>query len=185
MTTDGLTVQHTIKNHGDGPAPVAIGAHPYLRLGTWDVKDLTLTIAAAAILPLDENYFPTPRRKVQGPHETLSGGCLVSDSIDHACFTELTAQESKFRHALAAPDGTAVELWADPDFAYVQIYATDEFPDNESQAPNATCSAIAIEPMTAPPNALNSGEGLNWLEPGKNWTLSWGVTLRSPAHVGS
>ena len=35
--------------------------------------------------------------------------------------------------------------------------------------------AVALEPMTAPPDALNSGTGLIWLEPGESWTSSWGV----------
>lgn len=30
--------------------------------------------------------------------------------------------------------------------------------------------------MTAPANALNTGEDLRWLEPGDRWTLEWGIT---------
>jgi aldose 1-epimerase len=29
--------------------------------------------------------------------------------------------------------------------------------------------------MTAPPDALNSGQGLIWLEPGATWQGSWGL----------
>ncbi len=29
--------------------------------------------------------------------------------------------------------------------------------------------------MTAPANALNSGEGLRWLEPDETWTGTWGI----------
>jgi aldose 1-epimerase len=29
--------------------------------------------------------------------------------------------------------------------------------------------------MTAPADALNSGEGLRWLAPGETWHLSWGI----------
>ena len=29
--------------------------------------------------------------------------------------------------------------------------------------------------MTAPPDALNSGTDLIWLEPGESWSGSWGV----------
>jgi aldose 1-epimerase len=35
--------------------------------------------------------------------------------------------------------------------------------------------AIAIEPMTAPTNALNSGRDLKWLAPGETWSVTWGV----------
>jgi aldose 1-epimerase len=36
--------------------------------------------------------------------------------------------------------------------------------------------AIAIEPMTCPADAFNTGTGLMVLEPGASWTGSWGIT---------
>ena len=36
--------------------------------------------------------------------------------------------------------------------------------------------AVAVEPMTCPPDALNSGDGLVRLAPGESWTGAWGVT---------
>ena len=41
----------------------------------------------------------------------------------------------------------------------------------------AEAHAVAIEPMTAPADALNSGVGLRRLNPGETWTLEWGITL--------
>ena len=35
--------------------------------------------------------------------------------------------------------------------------------------------AVAVEPMTAPANAFNTGAGLRWLEPGETWTVRWGI----------
>lgn len=35
--------------------------------------------------------------------------------------------------------------------------------------------ALAIEPMTAPADALNSGVGLTWLDHGETWAASWGI----------
>lgn len=177
LVPTGISVTHIIINEGNKKAPVAIGTHPYLRVGDWDAKDLSLTIAASEILPLDENYFPTARCEVQGEPESLMYARLVSEAIDHACLTGLTQRDGKYRHALAAPDGQTVELWAGQDFAYVQIYVTDDFPDADSTDANATCTAIAIEPMTAPPNALQSGEGLRWLKPGEQWAPQWGIRL--------
>jgi aldose 1-epimerase len=29
--------------------------------------------------------------------------------------------------------------------------------------------------MTAPANALNTGRGLRWLEPGASWSPRWGI----------
>jgi aldose 1-epimerase len=40
--------------------------------------------------------------------------------------------------------------------------------------------ALAVEPMTAPPDALNSGQGLLWLEPEQSWEGSWGLRYSAP-----
>ena len=37
--------------------------------------------------------------------------------------------------------------------------------------------AIAIEPISAPPGALNSGLGVRWLERGEIGGTSWGLTV--------
>jgi aldose 1-epimerase len=62
---------------------------------------------------------------------------------------------------------SGVELWADPDFRWVQVYTPDNFPDRGR--------AIAIEPMTCPPDALNSGVDLITLKPGESWVGNWGL----------
>jgi aldose 1-epimerase len=43
--------------------------------------------------------------------------------------------------------------------------------------------AVAVEPMTGPANAFNSGEGLRWLAPGESFTMSWGIDY-SPGAAG-
>jgi len=35
--------------------------------------------------------------------------------------------------------------------------------------------SVAVEPMTAPPDAFNSGEDLVVLEPGARFSASWGI----------
>ena len=70
------------------------------------------------------------------------------------------------RHTLAGPDGTT-ELWADPVFGYVQVFTP---PDLVGRG-----RAVAVEPMTCPPDALNSGTGLITLAPEESWQGSWGL----------
>lgn len=170
LSFGGITARHCIRNSGDAPAPVALGVHPYLRVGEWPVGELRFTLQAGAILPLDERHFPGERRAVHGPAETLQAGRRVAAIVPHACFTELELEGGRMHAELIAPDGRGVRLWADSDFGYVQLYVTPDFPTDAGHT-----TAIAIEPMSAPPNALRSGEGLRWLAPGETWELSWGI----------
>jgi aldose 1-epimerase len=71
---------------------------------------------------------------------------------------------------LTADDGREVQLWQDADFGFVQVFMTRRFP-----TPDGPTLAVAVEPMTAPGNALNSGVGLRWLQPGETWQGRWGI----------
>ncbi|WP_241977331.1 hypothetical protein [Cryobacterium sp. TMT1-62] len=46
LTDNGLAVTHTVRNVGRDAAPVALGAHPYPKIGGVPTEDLVLTIAA-------------------------------------------------------------------------------------------------------------------------------------------
>jgi aldose 1-epimerase len=72
--------------------------------------------------------------------------------------------------SLRAPDGREVQLVQDEDHPYVQVFTTPIYP--KVGGPGL---AIAIEPMTAAPDALNSGLGLHWVEPGVTWNVGWGI----------
>jgi aldose 1-epimerase len=60
-----------------------------------------------------------------------------------------------------------VTVWADESWPYVQLFSGD-LPDIERRG-------FAVEPMTCPPNAFNTGEGLLRLEPGETFEGSWGI----------
>ena len=42
--------------------------------------------------------------------------------------------------------------------------------------PDVERRALAVEPMTCPPNAFRSGESLVLLEPGGSVTCTWGIS---------
>lgn len=170
LTDDGLRVTHGIHNASADPAPVAIGAHPYLCLGDVPVEELTLTIAAATYFEVDETSIPVAERSVEGTELDLRRGRRVGSlQLDHG-FAGIEPSDGAFRHRLSAESGEAVELWAEEEFAYAQAFTKPEFPTADGPR-----LAIAIEPMTAPANALNTGRGIRWLEPGEDWLLSWGI----------
>jgi aldose 1-epimerase len=170
LTGDGMTVTHTIVNESERAAPVAVGAHPYLRLGDLPVGELTLTIDASTRFLTDDKQIPVSEEEVAGTDFDLTQGRRVAGlQIDHG-FGGVAVRDGRSVQRLEAPDGRRVELWADENFGYVQVFTPLNF-----AAPDGPRPAVAIEPMTAPANALNSGEGLRWLRPGERWELSWGI----------
>jgi aldose 1-epimerase len=161
----GLTVTHTVRNVGTAAVPFGVGAHPYLRAGDSATDESELTLSAASSLPLDGGLPTGPLEPVAGDLDFRDGQPLAGRDLDHA-FGDCVPLEGLVRHRLTGPGG-AVELWADPDFGFVQVFTPDDHPDRGR--------AVAVEPMTCPPDALNTGAGLIHLDPGEQWTGSWGV----------
>lgn len=170
LDTEGLTVTHTVTNRGDRSAPVAIGAHPYLRIGDVPATQLRLTVHARTRFETDDRLNVTGEAPIAGTRFDLSEGAVVADLDLNDGFGDLRAPAE---HVLAAPDGRTVTLWGDASFAYVQVFTHRAFATKE---PGEV--ALAVEPMTAPANALNTGQGLRWVEPGETWTAEWGIRPR-------
>jgi aldose 1-epimerase len=171
LVTGGVAVRHRIVNSGIRAAPVALGVHPYLRLGGTPADELKIAIDADHTLLLGEDNLPVELVKVDGTPSDLRGGAAVRSAPVHACFTGLTVSDGRVRLQLIG-ESAAVEVWADPRFRWAQLYITKEFP---GLGPGDL--AIALEPMTAPPDALNSGTDLHWLSPTKRWSRHWGIRV--------
>jgi len=168
---DGLAVTMTATNLDAGAAPFACGAHPYLVTGSAHVDDDVLALPGATrLLTDDERKLPTGREPVAGPPYDFREGQPIGDTVlDHA-FTDLARDaDGRARVALRSPAGSGVELWVDEQFGWVQVYSGDD------QAPDTARTALAVEPMTAPPDAFNSGDDLVVLEPGATFSATWGI----------
>ncbi len=88
-----------------------------------------------------------------------------------ATYRALNAKGIEFEIFDVSVDEKALQ--AVKDLGYLQVFTPTGFPAADGTAR----LAIAIEPMTAPPDALRSGDGLVWLEPGAQWSGSWGLRL--------
>lgn len=164
---DGLTVTHRVGNLGSAPVPFGVGVHPYLRAGDSATDDSVLTLAAASTLPLTGGLPTGPAVPATGELDLRGGRPLRGVELDHAFGDCRPAEgDTLVRHRLEGPGG-GVELWADPDFGWVQVFTPDDHPGRGR--------AVAVEPMTCPPDALNSGTGLLVLAPGEQWKGRWGL----------
>lgn len=166
LSEEQLTVTQELTNLSGQAAPFALGAHPYLKISDVPTEDLTLTLRAATVFEADDQSIPTGTAAVSGQFDLRSGQRIGEIQFD-AAFTDLDTVDGRHEHVLSAPDGRRVTLWADTAFAYAHVFISTIYP--------GVSKAVAIEPMTAPANAFNSGEGLRWLEPGASSSARWGI----------
>ncbi|MDF2444120.1 MAG: aldose 1-epimerase [Subtercola sp.] len=173
LDENGLTVIHELTNESSTAAPVAVGAHPYFRVGEVLVEDLVAIVDASTRFEVDAVAIPTREVPVDGTGFDLRAGRKVGELDIDSGFGGVGIRDGRAVHSVTAPDGSATEVWGDENFRYVQFYTPRNFP-----RASGTGQAVAIEPMTAPANAFNTGEGLRWLQPGETWRLQWGIRHR-------
>lgn len=136
-----------------GSAPFGAGFHPYLTAGDAPLKDCRLRLPATTVAKTKPSGKVVDRGPVAGDLDLTNGPLLVSRQIDHA-FTGLP-DGAWFAELLHGPSGLLVRMIADTPWA--QVY-TGERIDR---------AGVAVEPMTCPPNAFNSGEDLLELAAGE------------------
>ncbi len=172
---DGLTVETRARNIGASACPFASGQHPYLSPGPGAKVDAcTLSLAAGERIVTDaERQLPVGREAVEGTEQDFATERPIGASVIDGAFTALRRDpDGRAWARMGCPDGRTVELWADASYPVLQVYTADTL------APERRRTALAVEPMTAPPNALQTGESLIRLEPGDSCLSRWGVALR-------
>jgi aldose 1-epimerase len=171
----GLTVTSTITNRDEVPIPVGLGFHPYLSVTTSTIEGAELEVPADAYLSVDERHLPL------GEILPVSGGALdfrtaksVSGHELDVTYSELRRDDSGLATASVRDSaGGVVDLSVDRNFPYLQVFTGDSLEKGRRR------TAIAIEPMTCPPEALRSGKDVVVLEPGQRWAGSWRVRRRA------
>lgn len=155
LSNHALTVTTTVTAAAEDPVPVSFGFHPYLRL-PGERSECRVSLPAAFRLTLDEWGIPTGGRAPLEPREFA----LLDTSWDAG----LALEDPRCRFSVTGPDGArSVELLE--GFSFGQIFAP---PGSEF---------ICFEPMTAPANALISGDGLPVLNPGEAHRARFRITV--------
>jgi aldose 1-epimerase len=154
---DGLlTMDTTLYATGSDPVPVAFGYHPYLRIPGTSRTTWRIQLGAFRRLVLDERMIPTGERQAVDQRSVDLGDSSWDDAFDglttHARFDAATGDSS-------------VEVEFLRGYAFAQVFA-----------PPGT-DYICFEPMTAPANALNSGDGLHVIAPGEDYRTGFRVRL--------
>ncbi|MFD5213742.1 aldose 1-epimerase family protein [Microbacterium sp. NPDC058345] len=169
LTDAGVDVTHTLTHRSDGRAPVALGTHPFVTIGDVDPRELVLRIPAETYFETDERMLPIGESPVSGGTDLREGRRLGDVQLDTAYANLHRDPDGRVRTTLTAPDGRAVTVHQGAGFAFVQAFTTDRYPGRPL--------VVAIEPMTAPAEAFNSGRGLRRLARDESWQLDWGISF--------
>jgi len=164
LSDDGLAVRVEATNRGKEPCPYGAGAHPYLAVEGNFVDALELGVPADTVLESNERGLPVGSGPVAGELDFRKSRPIGSTQLDH-CFTALERDGDGRARVLAG--GTT--LWVDESYPYLMVFTGDPLPDVNRRS-------LAVEPMTCPPNAFRTGEGLITVAPGETHTAAWGIS---------
>jgi galactose mutarotase-like enzyme len=169
---DGLTVVSQATNVGTETLPFGLGFHPYLKPQGDVIDTALLELPAHERLVLDERALPTGEvRAVEGTEYDFTQARPIGATRLDTAYTGLERGRDRLAWSeLSEPTAEgATRLWMDEGFGYLMCDTGDTLgPDDRRRA-------VAVEPMTCPPDAFRSQRGLIILEPGQQWEGAWGV----------
>jgi aldose 1-epimerase len=168
----GLAVETTATNLAATRAPFGLGFHPYLTVGTAIVDDAVLAVPGRSRLLADDRGLPIGEEHVAGTDYDFTRPRPIGDAVLDTAFTDLAVDDDgRARVVLSdAGGGRHATVWLDADFRYLMVFTGDTL-----EPPEHRRRAVALEPMTCPPDALRSGRDLIALDPSGQWRGTWGI----------
>jgi aldose 1-epimerase len=133
------------------------------------VDECRLTVPASTRIEVDDRGLPTGQQPVDGTEYDFREGRAIGEQVLDTPYTDLERVDGVASVVLDGPSGR-ITLWMDDTFAFTQVFTGDTVPQPERRR-----RGLAVEPMTCPANALNSGDGLTVLQAGESLTGSWGI----------
>jgi len=156
LKADGLTLNTHVLNQHDEEIPMADGWHPYFTFGTL-VDECQFQMATDSMLEFSDQLVPTGEVLVYDKFQTIEdfGDTFLDNSF-------------VLQHPLSGPACMLIdaqkkwqlEIWPAASYPLLQIYTP---PHRKS---------IAIENLSAAPDAFNNMIGLVYLQPNETKTFS-------------
>lgn len=158
----GLRVEISAKNVGSTTAPYGSSSHPYLTCNLASNTGYELTVPAAEVLTVDENLSPVEQVSVAvADLDYRTPKVLGNTEIDHA-FTQLN---KGIWHVDLTDKAQGMTVRLSSDLPWLQIYS----------GTNIDRLGVAVEPMTCPPDAFNTGRDLIELAPGEETSMNFSI----------
>jgi aldose 1-epimerase len=158
LDAEGLTLATTLVAGGDGPVPVSFGFHPYLGLPGPPRAQWRLRLPAMRRLALDRRGIPT------NADEPFAG---LDATLGERAFDDGFALIGETARMSIAGAGRSIAVEWLEGFPYAQVFAPPAH------------ALVALEPMTAPANALVSGRGLRFAAPGQSFRTAFRISVAS------
>lgn len=160
---NALTVTTTVTNLDEQLMPVVDGWHPYFTLGD-TINDYQVEFKSREMLEFDEDLIPTGKMIPYQQFTSLKN--FGHTELDN-CFT-LNFAENQPLCVLRNPEKRfQVEFHPSETYSFLQIYT----PQHRK--------SIAIENLSAAPDAFNNAMGLKVLQPGETATFATKYITRS------
>jgi aldose 1-epimerase len=151
-----LHIATIVKADRGTAVPVSFGFHPYLRLPGAPREEWEIKVPVQERLLLDDYMIPTGEREPAGD---------LSGPLGDRGFDDGYAGVEADQPFTLAGGGRRIEVRMNEYFPFAQVYSP----------PGA--GFICFEPMTAPTNALRSGDHLPVVEPGETFVAVWTITV--------
>lgn len=153
---NGLMLAMTLVASADGPVPISFGFHPYFGLPDLPRGEWRLELPAMRKLALDQRGLPT------GEEEAFDGfAAQLGETSFDDCFALLGESAS----LTVAGAGRRISVDFLEGYRYAQVFA----PKGKDY--------VALEPMTAPTNALTSGRDLHFVEPNGEFRSAFRIRI--------
>ncbi|MBV9961497.1 MAG: aldose 1-epimerase, partial [Parafilimonas sp.] len=151
---NSLTIKTSVKNNAETSMPVCDGWHPYFNLGA-SINTLMFELNSHKMLEFNEKLVPAgnilPYQKFQQPE-------IFGDAFLDNCF--LLNENNKAACVLKnVQSGLQLTICADASYPYLQLYT----PEHRK--------SVAIENLSAAPDAFNNKTGLTILKPKQSKTF--------------
>jgi aldose 1-epimerase len=158
MSFDTMCVESTLLADESSVVPVSFGFHPYVRIPGRPHAEWQVNLPAMTRLLLDERSIPTGEEAPVPAFDAKLGDRAFDDGfalLDPQAFFSISGS------------GRRITVEFVEGYPYAQVFA----PRDKDY--------IAIEPMTAPANALVSGRSLRLVEPGGLFRATFRVMVQN------
>ena len=148
ISEQGLLIEIIVENIGERTAPFGVSIHPYL------VADSESKVDYWSLQTPSNLDFRYPRQ-------------IGNTFIDHAFLVDESLKETNIE--ILAPSGNGVGMSYSKNLNWIQIHTADRDGGADSRR------SLAVEPMTCPPDAFNSGIDLLHLLPAQIERSTWKI----------